>query len=124
MPINDPLTQKIIGCALKVHGELGSGFQEVIYQRCLDIEMKRAGLDFGREVDQTIYYRGVQVGTRRADFVVANQVVVEIKALTVLEDIHIAQVKNYLVAYKFRRGLLLNFGARSLEIKRIFNNRG
>ena len=80
--------------------------------------MKRAGVDFGREVDQAIHF-----GSRRADFIVANQVVVEIKALTALEDIHIAQVKNYLVAYKFRRGLLLNFGARSLEIKRIFNNR-
>ena len=123
MPINDPLTQKIIGCAFSVHRELGNGFQEVVYQRCLEIEMKGAGLDFGREVDQTIYYRGVQVGTRRADFVVANRVVVEIKAIATLEDVHIAQVKNYLVAYKFRIGLLLNFGALSLEVKRIFNDR-
>ena len=123
MPINDPLTQKVIGCAFKVHNKLGNGFQEVIYQRCLEIEMNRAGLDFGREVDQTIYYRGVQVGTRRADFIVDNQVIVEIKALIALEDIHIAQVKNYLVAYEFRIGLLLNFGARSLEVKRVFNNR-
>ena len=123
MPINDPLTQKIIGCAFAVHRELGNGFQEVVYQRCLEIEMKSAGLDFGREVDQTIYYRGVQVGTRRADFVVANRVVVERKAIATLEDVHIAQVKNYLVAYKFRIGLLLNFGALSLEVKRIFNDR-
>ena len=123
MPINDPLTQKVIGCAFAVHRELGNGFQEVVYQRCLEIEMKRAGLDFGREVDQTIHYRGVQVGTRRADFVVANRVVVEIKAIAALEDVHIAQVKNYLVAYKFRIGLLLNFGALSLEVKRIFNDR-
>ena len=120
--IDDELTYKIIGCAMKVHNKLGNGFQEVIYQRCLSIELQRAGIEFGREVDQTIYYDGIQVGTRRADFVVENKVVVvELKAVTNLEDVHLAQAKNYVVAYKFEKGLLINFGARSLQYKLIFN---
>ena len=119
--IQDQLTYDIIGCAMKVHNTLGSGFQEVIYQRCLAIEMDRAGLDFGREVDQPIYYEGIAVGTRRADFIVANRIVVELKALAALEDIHIAQVRNYLRVYRFQTGLLFNFGASRLEYKRIFN---
>ena len=118
--ISDDLTYKIIGCAMKVHNTLGNGFQEVIYQRCLAIELERAGIDFGREVEQPIFYDGIEVGTRRADFIVANRVVVEVKALTALEDVHLAQAKNYVVAYDFEVGLLLNFGAKSLEYKRIF----
>ena len=85
--------------------------------------MERAGIDFGREVDQTIFYDGVAVGTRRVDFIVDNRVVVEIKALITLEDVHIAQVKNYVVAYGFRIGLLINFGAQSLKYRRIFNDK-
>ena len=119
----DDLTYSIIGCAMKVYNTLGNGFQEVIYQRCLAIEMERADIDFGREVDQTIFYDGVAVGTRRADFIVANRVLVELKALTALEDVHIAQAKNYVVAYGFRIGLLINFGAMSLEYRRIFNDK-
>ena len=121
--IDDDLTYQIIGCAMKVHNTLGIGFQEVIYQRCLAIEMERAGLDFGREVEQSIYYEDMVVGSRRADFIVANQVVVELKALISLEDVHIAQAKNYVVAYDFEVGLLLNFGSRSLEVKRLFNDK-
>ena len=121
--INDDLTYQIIGCAMKVHNTLGSGFQEVIYQRCLAIELKRAGIAFGREVEQTIYYDSISVGTRRADFIVADRVVVELKALTTLENVHIAQAKNYVVAYGFEIGLLVNFGAESLDYRRIFNNR-
>ena len=117
----DKLTFDIIGCAMKVHNILGNGFQEVIYQRCLAIELERAGFDFGREVEQNIYYDGVNVGTRRADFVVENKVIVELKALTNLEDVHLAQAKNYVVAYKFEKGLLINFGATSLQYKLIFN---
>jgi GxxExxY protein len=117
----DDLTYTIIGCAMKVHNTLGNGFQEVIYQRCLAIELERAGLDFGREVEQTIYYEGIDVGTRRADFVVGNKVIVELKALVALEDVHLAQAKNYVVAYDFPKGLLINFGARSLEYKLVFN---
>ena len=85
--------------------------------------MERAGIDFGREVEQTIYYEDIEVGTRRADFVVADRVVVELKAITALEDVHIAQAKNYVVAYDFEIGLLINFGGKSLEYKRIFNDR-
>jgi GxxExxY protein len=117
----DKLTFDIIGCAMKVHNTLGNGFQEVIYQGCLAIELKHSGLDFGREVEQSIFYNGVNVGTRRADFVVENKVIVELKALVNLEDVHLAQAKNYVVAYKFEKGLLINFGATSLQYKLIFN---
>lgn len=95
----DKLTYTIIGCAMKVHNTLGPGFQEIIYQRCLAIELARAGLEFAREQEHTIYYEGIDVGTRRADFVIENKIVVEIKALVNLEDVHLAQAKNYVVAY-------------------------
>ena len=117
----DELTFKIIGCAMRVHPILGNGFQEVIYQRCLAIELQRAGLAFAREVEHPIFYDGINVGTRRADFVVENKVIVELKALINLEDVHLAQAKNYVVAYKFEKGLLINFGAMSLQYKLIFN---
>ena len=117
----DQLKFAIIGCAMKVHNTLGNGFQEVIYQRCLAIELERAGLEFGREVEQDIYYEGIHVGTRRADFVVENKVIVELKALVNLEDVHLAQAKNYVVAYRFEKGLLINFGATCLQYKLIFN---
>ena len=117
----DDITYKINGCAMKVHNTLGNGFQEVIYQRCLAIELEKAGLGFEREQEHTIFYEGVDVGTRRADFIVEREVVVEIKALIKLEDVHLAQAKNYVVAYDKKVGLLINFGARSLEFKKIFN---
>lgn len=117
----DEITYKIIGCAMKVHNTLGNGFQEVIYQRCLAIELERAGLGFGREIEQTIFYEGIHVGTRRADFVVEEKVIVEIKALINLEDVHLAQANNYVVAYDFPTGLLINFGATSLQYKKVFN---
>lgn len=117
----DELTYKIIGCAMKVHNTLGNGFQEVIYQRCLAIEFANASLNFGREIEQTIFYNGIEVGTRRADFIVEEKIVVELKALIALEDVHLAQAKNYVVAYDFAKGLLINFGAKSLEYKLIFN---
>ncbi len=108
---------------MKVHSTLGNGFQEVIYQGCLAIEMERARIDFGREVEQIIYYDGIEVGTRRADFVVADKILVELKAITALEGVHLAQVKNYLVAYNFKTGLLINFGARSLDFRRVYNDK-
>jgi GxxExxY protein len=117
----DELTYKIIGCAMKVHNTLGAGFQEVIYQRCLAIELEKADLSFVREQDQPIYYEGTEVGTRRADFIVEDRVIVELKALTHLEDVHIVQAKNYTVAYDYPVGLLINFGNKSLEHKLIFN---
>lgn len=119
----DEITYKIIGAAMKVHNTLGNGFQEVIYQRCLAIELGRTGLNFGREIEQTIFYDGIEVGTRRADFVVESKVIVEIKALINLEDVHLAQAKNYVVAYDFPIGLLINFGATSLQYKKVFNSK-
>jgi GxxExxY protein len=119
----DEITYKINGCAMKVHNTLGNGFQEVIYQRCLAIELQKAGLNFGREIEQIIFYEGIEVGTRRADFVVENQVIVELKAVINLEDVHLAQAKNYVVAYNFQIGLLINFGATSLQYKKVFNSK-
>jgi GxxExxY protein len=108
---------------MKVHNTLGNGFQEVIYQRCLAIELRNAGLQFEREKEQPIYYDSFMVGTRRADFIVENSIMVELKAVILLEDVHLAQAKNYVIAYNLETGLLINFGAKSLEFKKIFNPR-
>ncbi len=118
--IDDELTYKIIGCAMKVHTTLGNGFQEVIYQRCLAIELEKIGLEFLREQEMPIYYENIHVGTRRADFIIAGEVMVELKAMVKLEDVHLAQALNYLTAYQIDRGLLINFGSTSLEVKRLF----
>jgi len=114
------ITHKIIGCAMEVHKFLGNGFQEVIYQRALVYEFHKAGLAFQREIEQDIFYKELHepIGTRRADFVVEGKVLVEIKALKQLEEVHWAQTLNYLKAYKLEVGLLINFGAKSLEFKR------
>jgi GxxExxY protein len=122
--IQDDLTYKIIGCAMKVHSYLGNGFQEVIYQRALEIEMTNQGVDFAREVEMPIFYDNQNIGSRRVDFVVANEIVVELKAIIQLEDVHLAQGLNYLVAYKMDKGLLINFGAKSLDVKRLRHPRG
>ena len=118
--IDDDLTYKIIGCAMNVHNTLGCGFQEVIYQRCLALEMEKQGLGFARELEMPIYYEEVEVGSRRVDFLVENEVLVEIKALVNLEDVHLAQGLNYLRVYKLEKGLLLNFGNTRLDVKRLF----
>lgn len=115
------LTSKIIGCAMKVHSALGNGFQEVIYQRALQIEMNDHQLSFSREHVMPVYYKGQEIGTRRVDFLVEEVISVELKALTQLEDVHFAQAINYLEAYDLEVGLLINFGARSLEFKRLLN---
>lgn len=106
---------------MKVHNTLGNGSQERIYQPCLALELSNAELSFEREKEQTIYYNAIEVGTRRADFVVEEKAIVEIKALITPEDVHLAQAKNYVVAYDFPKGLLINFGATSLQYKLIFN---
>lgn len=115
------LTHKIIGCAMQVHRVLGNGFQEVIYQRSLAIEMLYAGLDFEREKEMQIFYREEEVGTRRVDFFVEGKVMVELKAVEKLEDVHKAQAINYCEAYNIADGLLINFGSKSLEFKRVYN---
>ena len=113
------LTHRIIGCAMRVHSTLGSGFQEVIYQRALAIEMNFEGLNFKREKEMPISYRDQNIGTRRVDFFVEDLIMVELKALSQLEDVHLAQAMNYLEAYGIEIGLLINFGGKSLEFKRV-----
>lgn len=117
------ITENIIGCAMKVHNTLGNGFQEVIYQRALAIELGKAGIDFVRELEMPVHYDGQEIGTRRADFLVEGKVLVELKSLIGLEDVHLAQGLNYLEAYKLEVGLLLNFGSKKLQFKRLTNER-
>jgi GxxExxY protein len=119
--IHNDITQKVIGCAFDVHNFLGNGFQEVVYQRALALELKQAGVEFERELEMDIFYRdfNIAIGTRRADFVVENKVLVELKALTRIEDVHLAQILNYLKAYRIEVGLLINFGSKSMEFKRV-----
>ena len=116
------ITEKIIGGAMRVHAALGNGFQEVIYQRCLAIEMQNAGLAFVREIEMSIIYQEQEVGSRRVDFLVENTVLVELKAISELTSIHHAQIINYLTAYKLQVGLLINFGEKSLNYKRFIKS--
>ncbi len=116
-------TRIIIGCAMKVHSTLGNGFPEALYQRALEIELAKTELEFIREFEMAIYYDGQKIGARRVDFLVQQRICVELKAVIKIEDVHLAQAKNYLEAYNLRSGLLLNFGSRRLEYKRLFNNR-
>ena len=117
------LTEKIIGCAMRVHSALGNGFQEVIYQRALEIEMADNDLSFSREHEMPVFYKKQQIGTRRVDFLVEEVISVELKAITTLEDVHLAQAINYLEAYDLEIGLLINFGSRSLQTKRVINRK-
>ena len=119
---HEETTRKIIGYAMQVHTTLGNGFQEVIYQRALEVEFLLDGLSFAREKEMEIHYRNKVIGTRRVDFFVEGNIMIELKALTKLEDVHIAQARNYCEAYDMEIGLLINFGAKSLEFKRIFNH--
>ncbi|HQK97718.1 MAG TPA: GxxExxY protein [Bacteroidia bacterium] len=116
------LTGKIIGCAMEVHKFLGNGFQEFIYQRALAIELKNEGIEFSREHEMDIFYKGEKIGKRRVDFFIENKIMVELKAVIQLEDVHFAQAINYLEAYKMSVGLLINFGSKSLQFKRVMKN--
>ncbi len=117
------VTEKIIGASMVVHSELGNGFQEVIYQRALEMEFKNLNLNFIREYEMPIIYKGEQIGTRRVDFFIENEIMLEIKAVIILEDVHLAQAINYLEVYNLEVGLLINFGAKSLVFKRLYNNK-
>ena len=117
------ITARIIGCAMKVHSTLGNGFQEVIYQRCLAIEMEEQTMLFTRELEMPIFYEGKEVGTRRVDFLVEEKIMVELKAVNSIENTHIAQALNYLEAYNLEIGLLINFGSTTLEFKRLINRK-
>jgi len=108
---------------MAIHSELRSGFQEVIYQRAMEIEMNNLGLEFHREFEMPIYYKKNPIGTRRVDFFVGGRISVELKAIAELEDIHLAQALNYLEAYNVPTGLLINFGAKSLQFHRLFNKK-
>ncbi len=121
--IYSDLSSKIVGCALQVHSVLGNGFQEVIYQRALEIEMVDQGIAFSREHEMPVYYKNQQIGNRRVDFLVDGVIAVELKAIIQLEDVHLAQAINYLEAYDLEVGLLINFGAKSLQFKRIQNKK-
>ncbi len=115
------LTHKIIGCAMEVHKALENGFQEVIYQRALAIELTEQGLSYEREKEMSLFYKGHNIGTRRVDFFVEELVMVEIKAIEKLEGVHKAQAINYCEAYNIANGLLINFGSQSLDFKRVYN---
>ena len=117
------LTSRIIGCAMTVHSILGNGFQEVIYQRALAIEFRLQGIPFEREKEMPIYYKEEYLGKRRVDFLVNEILSVELKAASALTDSNLAQAINYLEAYDLEIGLLINFGAKSLEFKRLINKK-
>jgi GxxExxY protein len=127
MPIDEcalpdaAITRKIIGCAMTVHSTLGNGFQEVIYQRALKLEFERQHVEYSREHEMPIFYRQTEIGTRRVDFLVEGRISVELKAVIALEPVHLAQAKNYLEAYNLSTGLLINFGSKSLEFRRLTN---
>jgi GxxExxY protein len=119
--IKDKLTYQIIGCAMKVHSVLGNGFQEVIYQRALAIEMKKQGLNYVREMWMDIFYDERKIGSRRVDFFVEDRIMLELKAVIRLDDMHLAQAMNYCQAYNLPVGLLINFGSKSLGYKRVYD---
>jgi GxxExxY protein len=119
----EDITKRVIAAAMKVHSTLGNGFQEVIYQRAMEIELPFQKLSFEREKEMPIFYRGQQIGTRRVDFFIEDKIMVELKAIIKLDETHLAQAINYLEAYNMEIGLLINFGAKSLEFKRVHNNK-
>ena len=117
------ITEKVIGAAFRVHGTLGNGFQEVIYQRALELELKAMTINYAREFEMPIYYMDQQIGTRRVDFLIEEKISVELKAIIKLEDVHIAQAINYLEAYNLEVGLLINFGSKRVEFHRFTNKK-
>ncbi len=121
--IDSELTGRIIGCVMRVHTALGNGFQEIVYQRASGIEMLEEGLQFSREHEMEIFYKSQWIGTRRVDFLVGERISVELKALVQLENVHLAQAINYLEAYNLQTGLLINFGALSLQFHRLTNSK-
>ena len=115
------LTHTIIGCAMEVHRVLRPGFQEYIYQRALAIEIRKCGVKFEEEFELPVFYKGDKIGLRRVDFWVEKVIVVEIKAKSEIDNIHLAQAINYIEASNTSGGLIINFGAPSLQFKRLHN---
>jgi GxxExxY protein len=120
--LHEEITKSIIA-AMEVHTQLGNGFQEIIYQRALALELATADLEFAREKEMDIFYKATHIGTRRADFLIEDLIMVELKALIRLEPVHATQAINYLEAYHLKIGLLINFGAPRLEFRRVYNNK-
>ncbi len=118
-----PLTGTIIGCAMNVHRQLGNGFREIVYQRCLYIELKKMGLECKREVPMEIFYESEWVGTKKLDIIVGQKVLIEIKVLPELNKTSYSQVINYLKVFDLEVGLLLNFGMESLQFKRFVHSK-
>lgn len=117
------ITGVVIGAAMKVHSELGNGFPEIIYHRSLSIELKERGINYVREITIPLYYKGEEIGKRRLDFLVEERVLIELKAVSEINETHYNQVLNYLTAYNLEIGLLLNFGEKSLKFKRFINSK-
>ncbi len=117
------ITQKVIGTAMTVHNKLGCGFQEIIYQRALSIQLDKVNLNYAREARIPIHFESQEIGTRRVDFIVEENIMLELKAVTQLENIHLAQALNYLETFDLETGLLINFGSKSLEFKRLISKK-
>lgn len=117
------ITEKVVGCAMRVHQKMKNGYLESVYQNCLAIELDKAGVQYTKEVELPIYYEEVKVGKRRVDFLIEEKIVVELKAQVELTNAHLAQGLNYLETHNLEIGLLINFGAKSLQFRRLINER-
>ncbi len=123
MAIDDPVSERIIGCAFKVHGALGHGFLEKVYENALAHELRKAGLCVQQQADIQVFYDGVKVGTYFADLLVEGRILVELKSVKAIDDAHMAQCLNYLKATGLQTCLLLRFGKTKVEVRRLGMNR-
>lgn len=117
----EEVTYTVNRCANKVYTTLGNGFKKSVYQESLAIELEEAGLKFRKNVEQSLFYKGLEVGNKLVDFVIEDAVVVEIETLMNLENLHLMQAKKSITAYNVKLGLLINFGADDLQLKTIYN---
>lgn len=121
--IEDELSKCVIGCAMQVHRELGAGFLESVYHRALELELAESGIDFVSEQKLDVFYKSRIVGHFIADLIIEGHLIVELKAIETLATIHDVQLVNYLTATQKDIGLLLNFGTKSLQVKRKYRRR-
>ncbi|GAA3989536.1 GxxExxY protein [Hymenobacter antarcticus] len=117
------VTEQVIGCAMRVHSTLGNGFPEVIYQRTLALELEASSILFAREKVHPVFYRDVRIGSRIVDFLIQDNLLLELKATSELTDSHFAQIINYLTAFRLEVGLLINFGQKSLQYRRFIKTK-
>jgi GxxExxY protein len=115
----EELSGRILGAAVEVHKALGPGFLEAIYQRAMEVALNHRGIRFQRQKEVRVYFEGEDLGVQRLDLVVEQQVILELKAVKALEEIHFAQLRSYLKATGLHIGLLLNFNAPTLVSKRV-----